>query len=77
MHFVDHAHLILEVDARVVTNLRKRRGVAKSSVTRLITRTAKLEAEAAAPDAGKNAKQLLERLQGATEEFQRIHLSLI
>jgi len=67
----------MEADARVVTNLRKRRGVAKSSVTRLITRTAKLEAEAAAPDAGKNAKQLLERLQGATEEFQRIHLSLI
>ena len=55
----------MEADARVVTNLRKRRGVAKSSVTRLITRTAKLEAEAAAPDAGKNAKQLPERLQGS------------
>ena len=77
MHCVEHAHLIMEADACAVSNLHKRRGVAKSSVTRLITRTAKLEAEAAAPDAGKNAKQLLARLQSATEEFQHIHLSLI
>ena len=77
MHCVEHAHFIMEADARAVSNLRKRRGVAKSSVTHLITRTAKLEAEAAAPDAGKNAKQLLTKLQSATEEFQHIHLSLI
>ena len=64
----------MEADARAVSNLCKRRGMAKSSVTRLITRTAKLEAEAAA---GKNAKQLLARLQSATREFQHIHLSLI
>ena len=68
---------MMEDEACTVSNLRKRRGVAKSSVTRLITRTAKLEAEAAAPDAGKIAKQLLAKLQSATEEYQRIHLSLI
>ena len=68
---------MMEDKARTVSNLRKRRGVAKSSVTRLITRTAKLESEAAAPDAGKIAKQLFANLQSATEEYQRIHLSLI
>ncbi len=40
--------------ARTISNLRKRRGVAKSSVTRLITRTERIEAEAA-PDTGRNA----------------------
>ena len=68
---------MMEDEARTVSNLRKRRGVAKSSVTRLIARTAKLESEAAAPDAGKIAKQLLAKLQSATEEYQRIHLSLM
>ncbi len=59
--------------ARAISNLRKRRGVAKSSVTRLITRTERIEAEAA-PDTGRNAKQLLAKLQDATE---RIHMSLV
>lgn len=68
---------MMEDEAHTVSNLRKRKGVAKSSVTRLITCTAKLESEAAAPDAGKIAKQLLAKLQSATEEYQCIHLSLI
>ena len=68
---------MMEDEAHTVSNLRKRKGVAKSSVTRLITCTAKLESEAAAPDAGKIAKQLLAKLQSATEEYQFIHLSLI
>ena len=69
MHHVRHVRLMMEDEAHTVSNLRKRRGVAKSSVTRLLTRTAKLEPEAAAPDAGKIAKQLLAKLQSATEEY--------
>ncbi len=63
--------------ARAISNLRKRRGVAKSSITRLIVRTQRIEAEEAAPDTGRNAKQLLTKLQDATEEYQRIHMSLV
>ncbi len=62
--------------ARAISNLRKRRGVAKSSVTRLIARTQRLETEAT-PDTGRIAKQLLVKLQDATEEYQRIHMSLV
>ena len=62
-------------DPRVVSaNLRKRIGVAKASVTRLITWVAKLEG---VPNVGNAAKQLLTRLQEASAEFKQAHLSLI
>ena len=54
-----------EANKRAVANLRKRRGVAKGSVTRLIARVANLEGEADSRDVGNAAKQLLTRLQDA------------
>ena len=65
-------------DPRVVAaNLHKRRGVAKASITRLITRVASLEGDADVPNLGNAAKQLLKRLQDASAEFKQAHMSLV
>ena len=64
-------------DPRVVANLRKRRGVAKASVTRLITRVANLEGETDVPNVGNAARQLLTRLQDASTGFKQAHMSLV
>ena len=65
------------MEERVVTNFRKRRGVAKASVTRLITRVANLKEETDVSAVGNAAKQLLTRLQEASAEFKEAHMSLL
>lgn len=64
-------------DPRVAANLRKRRGVAKASVTRLIARVANLEGDSEVPNVGNAARQLLTRLQDASTAFQQAHMSLV
>ena len=63
--------------ARVVVNLRKRRGVAKSAVTHLATQVDRLKSNTATLDVTRNAQQLLTKLEAATQEYKQVHLSLV
>ena len=59
------------------TNLCKRRGVARASITRLNTRVRALEAAPDQPTAPYSARQLLCKLKEYDAEFKTAHLSLI
>ena len=59
------------------TNLRKRRGVAKASITRLDTRLKTLESAIDQPTTRDSARQLSAKLKEYDAEFKTAHLSLV
>ena len=59
------------------TNLRKRRGVAKASITRLDTRLKTLESATDQPTTRDSARQLSAKLKEYDAEFKTAHLSLV
>ena len=63
---------------RVVANLRKRRGVAKATVSRLVTRVANLKGECDVPNTKNAAKQLLQVCMSLvhTEELNKLAAAL-
>ena len=73
----DYVIVMSDPDPRVLSNLRKRRGVVKASMTRLDTRMRTLEEATDQPNTKNSAKQMLSRLNEASAEFKQIHLSLI
>ena len=73
----DYVIIMSDPNPRVLSNLRKRRGVVKASMTRLDTRMRTLEEATDQPNTKNAAKQMLSRLNEASAEFKQIHLSLI
>lgn len=64
-------------DTRELPKLRRRRGVAKASITRIDTRLGTLEGEADRPSTRDAARQMLAKLKEHDAEFRRIHLTVI
>ena len=64
-------------EARALSNLRKKRGTAKSSVTRIGNRLRELEADPGAADAPDRAKQLLRKLDDADSDFKALHFQVL
>jgi len=61
----------------MATNLRKRRGAQRGSVTRLETRVAELEDIANQPGTADHARQILTKLRVYEEEFKNLHFQII
>ena len=64
-------------EARALSNLRKKRGTAKSSVTRIGNRLRELEADPGAAGAPDRAKQLLRKLDDADSDFKALHFQVL
>ena len=60
-----------------ISKLRKRRGVVRASITRLITRQRELEDAAPELDTPRHAGQLLGKLKSLDEEFRGLHYEVI
>ena len=56
---------------------RRRRGVAKGSITRIETRLASLEGETINPSTRDTARQMLAKLKEHDAEFRRLHLGIV
>ena len=65
-----------DTDKRALTNLRKRRGVVKASITRLETRLSAMESTPN-EDTVDNARQLLAKLRTSDSDFKEFHMSMI
>ena len=64
-------------EARVLSSLRKKRGAARSSVTRLSNRLKDLESDPEAAGASDRAKQLLLKLDDADSDFKTLHFQVL
>ena len=64
-------------DERALSNVRKRRGVVRASITRLGNRLKDFEAASDRPDASSHATQLSTKLSALDEDFRALHLQLI
>ena len=64
-------------DPRELAKIRKRRGVAKGSITRIETRLKTLEGETDRPNARDAARQMLAKLKEHDADFKKNHLTLI
>ena len=64
-------------DERALSNLRKRRAVVRSSITRLSSRLKTFEDAPDGPGTGDHAKQLATKLDNLDAEFKSLHLQLI
>ena len=64
-------------DTHELPKLRRRRGVAKASITRIDTRLGTLEGEADRPSTRDAARQMLAKLKEHDAKFRRIHLTVI
>ena len=62
---------------RALSNLKKRRGVAKASISRLENKSRELERDHDLPATKHAAKQMLTKLQEATTSFRQVHLSIV
>ena len=62
---------------RTITNLRKRRGVIRASITKLGNRLKELEDSPGLPDAADHAQQLASKLEALESEFRTHHLQLV
>ena len=65
-----------DTDKRALTNLHKRRGVVKASITRLETRLSAMESTPD-EDTVDNARQLLAKLRTSDSDFKEFHMSMI
>ena len=63
--------------SRAVSNVRKKRGVVRRSVTVLGTRLAELEESSRREDVGQHAQQLSDRLRTLNSDFKSLHFELI
>ena len=59
------------------SNLRKRRGIFRAQITRLITRVSELESLADQPRTADHAQELLTKLQTIDSDFKKLHFELI
>ena len=64
-------------DPKELAKIRRRRGVAKGSITRIETRLHELEGESGQPSTRDAARQLLAKLKEHDADFKRNHLALI
>ena len=64
-------------DPNELAKIRRRRGVAKGSITRIGTRLYQLEGESDRPNTRDTARQLLAKLKEHDADFKRNHLALI
>ena len=62
---------------RALSNLKKRRGVAKASISRLENKSRELERDHDLPATKNAARQMLTKLQEATTGFRQVHLSIV
>ena len=58
-------------------NLRKRRGIAKRSITNLHKRVDELEKDLSNPDVSNSARRILEKLESHDNEFKEKHLAIV
>ena len=65
------------VPTGMAANLRKRRGVVRASITRLVKRLEDLETAPDRPDVSSSAKQLAVKLEVLDTEYKALHLQLI
>ena len=74
-----HAAVPMSTDEerRVLSSLRKRRGVVRRSVTRLVNTLRTLEATPDAPGVFDQAKQQITKLEGLDKDFRSIHYEII
>ena len=63
--------------ALVLGQLRRRRGVTRSSITRLVNRLKELEATADQPATPGHAQQLLSKLNDLDSSFKELHMQII
>ena len=63
--------------ARTISNLRKRRGVVRASITRLGNRLKELEEAPDLPNTADHAQQLTTKLESLDSDFRVHHLQLI
>ena len=64
-------------EARALSSLRKKRGVARNSVTRLGTWLRELESDPEAAGVSDHAKQLLLKLDEADSNFKSLHFQVL
>ena len=60
-----------------IAKLRRRRGVAKGSITRIETRLATIEGTPDQPNIRDSARQMLAKLKEHDADFRKIHLAII
>ena len=65
------------VPTGMAANLRKRRGVVRASITRLVKRLEDLETAPDRPDVSSSAKQLAVKLEVLDTDYKALHLQLI
>ena len=66
-----------EDTAKAISSAKKKRGVAKASITRLSNRLTDVEARADNPNAALQAQQMLKNLEAIHSDFRTHHLTLI
>lgn len=66
-----------ETDARTLANLKKRRGVARASLTRLGTKVGELEGATDNPDTLDHAKRLTTKLEVLDAEYKTHHYAIV
>lgn len=66
-----------EAIRRELTKLRRRRGVTRSSITRLEKRVGELEALSRQPTNIEHAKELLRKLESLDSEFKKVHFEIV
>ena len=64
-------------DPSELSKLRRRRGVAKGSITRIENRLADLEGESDQPNVRDSARQMLAKLKEHDADFKKNHLTLV
>ena len=70
-------HMADEGAERTLSNLRRRRGAVRGSITRLGGRLKDLEGAADRPDVGVHAKQLASRLDTLDSDFKTLHFQIV
>ena len=67
----------MPVDPSELSKLRRRRGVAKGSITRIETQLAELEGDVDNPNIRDSVRQMLAKLKEHDADFKKNHLTLI
>ena len=74
---VHHMHMADEGAEHTLSNLRRRRGAVRGSITRLGGRLKDLEGAADRPDVGVHAKQLASRIDTLDGDFKTLHFQIV
>ena len=67
----------IEDSSRALSSLRKKRGIVRRSITRLVNNLKTLEATPEAPGVIDQTKQLIVKLEGFDKDFRSIHYEIV